>query len=132
MQGVALGMLGVAVVGFFTFHLQSRLPYKRMLVITGILIGGVLLVMVGNTVHTMQAVGWLSITPIGSISLPYWMGLWLGIFPTWETISGQSAAAVFVIGSYFLAEYQQKQSIRRKWQNAKTQWSVARENPNTF
>lgn len=132
MQGVALGLLGVAVVGFFTFHLQSRLPYKRMLVITGILIGGVLLVMVGNTVHTMQAVGWLSITPIGSISLPYWMGLWLGIFPTWETISGQSAAAVFVIGSYFLAEYQQKQSIRRKWQNAKTQWSIARENPNTF
>ncbi len=112
MQGVLLGLLGTAVVGVFTFHLQTRLPYKRMLVITGVLIGGVLLIMVGNTIHTMQAVGWLRITPVGSLSLPYWMGLWLGTFPTWETICGQSAAAVFVIGSYYLAEFQQKQRAR--------------------
>ncbi len=65
----------------------------------------------------MQAVSWLPITPIGSVSLPYWMGLWLGIFPTWETICGQSAAALFVIGSYFLAEHQQKQRIRRRGRN---------------
>lgn len=112
LQGVVLGLLGTAVVGVFTFHLQTRLPYKRMLVITGVLIGGVLLVMVGNTIHTMQAVGWLPISPVGSISLPYWMGLWLGIFPTWETICGQGAAAVFVIGSYYLAEFQQKERVR--------------------
>ncbi len=111
MQGVVLGLLGTAVVGVFTFYLQARLPYKKMLVITGVLIGGVLLVMVGNTIHTMQAVGWLPISPVGSISLPYWMGLWLGIFPTWETICGQGAAAVFVIGSYYLAEFQQKQRV---------------------
>ena len=114
MQGMALGLAGTAVVGFFTFHLQTRLPYKRMLVITGILIGGVLLVMTGNTIHTMQAVGWLPISPIGSLSLPYWMGLWLGVFPTWETICGQGAAAAFVIGSYYLAEYQQKQRSRSR------------------
>ena len=114
MQGVALGLAGTVVVGFFTFHLQTRLPYKRMLVITGILIGGVLLVMTGNTIHTMQAVGWLPISPVGSLSLPYWMGLWLGVFPTWETICGQGAAAAFVIGSYYIAEYQQKQRTRSR------------------
>lgn len=113
LQGVVLGLVGTAIVGFFTFHLQRRLPYKRMLVITGILIGGVLLVMVGNTIHTMQAVGWLPITPAGSASLPYWMGLWLGVYPTWETICGQSAAALFVIGSYYLAEFQQKRRVRQ-------------------
>ncbi len=112
MQGVALGLLATAIVGFFTFQLQTRLPYKKMLVITGILIGGVLLVMVGNTIHTMQAVGWAPISPVGSLSLPYWVSLWLGIFPTWETICGQGAAAVFVIGSYYLAEFQQKQRVR--------------------
>ena len=112
MQGVALGLLATAVVGFFTFQLQTRLPYKKMLVITGIPIGGVLLVMVGNTIHTMQAVGWVPISPVGSINLPYWVSLWLGIFPTWETICGQSAAAAFVIGSYYLAEYQQKNRVR--------------------
>lgn len=112
MQGVALGLLATAIVGFFTFQLQTRLPYKKMLVITGILIGGVLLVMVGNTIHTMQAVGWVPISPVGSLNLPYWVSLWLGIFPTWETICGQGAAAVFVIGSYYLAEFQQKQRVR--------------------
>ena len=117
MKGVLLGLLCTTVVGFFTFHLQTRLPYKRMLVITGILIGGVLLVMVGNTIHTMQAVSWLPITPVGSVSLPYWMGLWLGLFPTWETICGQGVAALFVIGSYYLAEYQQKQRVGSSGQN---------------
>ena len=117
MKGVLLGLLCTTVVGFFTFHLQTRLPYKRMLVITGILIGGVLLVMVGNTIHTMQAVSWLPITPVSSVSLPYWMGLWLGLFPTWETICGQGVAALFVIGSYYLAEYQQKQRVGSSGQN---------------
>ncbi len=117
MQGVALGLLATAVVGFFTFQLQTRLPYKKMLVITGILIGGVLLIMVGNTIHTMQAVGWVPISPVGSLNLPYWVSLWLGIFPTWETICGQSAAAAFVIGSYYLAEYQQKHRVRNSAQD---------------
>ncbi len=137
MQGVALGLAGTAVVGFFTFHLQTRLPYKRMLVITGILIGGVLLIMVGNTIHTMQAVGWLPISPVGSLSLPYWMGLWLGVFPTWETICGQGAAAAFVIGSYYLAEYQQKRRVRASAKGSPVEsggqaveptWAAAKEN----
>ena len=51
LQGVALGLVGVLGVGYITFRLQSHLPYKRMLVVTGVLIGAVLLVMVGNTAH---------------------------------------------------------------------------------
>ncbi|MEM7343212.1 MAG: FTR1 family protein [Chloroflexota bacterium] len=116
LQGVALGLVGVAIVGFFTFRLQKRLPYKKMLVLTGILIGGVLLIIVGNTIHIMQAVRWMTFTPIQGLDIPYWMGLWLGLFPTWEGIIAQVAAATFVIGSYYLAEYQHKSSraSRRK------------------
>lgn len=109
LQGVALGLAGVAVVGVFTFKLQKRLPYKKMLVWTGILIGAVLLIMVGNTVHVLQAVGWMTITPVQGLTLPYWLGLWFGLFPTWESFGFQLVAAVFVIGSYYLAEYQHKQ-----------------------
>ncbi len=39
LQGVALGLVGVLGVGYITFRLQSRLPYKQMLVVTGVLIG---------------------------------------------------------------------------------------------
>jgi high-affinity iron transporter len=96
--------------GLLTFKLQRKLPYRQMLVITGILIGGVLLVMVGNTIHVLQAVNWLAITPVAGLSLPYWLGLWFGLFPTWEGIARQAGAAVFVIGSYYLAQY----TTRRK------------------
>ncbi len=74
-----------------------------MLIVTGVFIGFVLVVMVGQTARTMQGTGWVPITPI-DITLPYWTGLWFGIYPTVETIGAQIAAAVFVIGSYFLAQ----------------------------
>ncbi|HVU13274.1 MAG TPA: FTR1 family protein, partial [Phototrophicaceae bacterium] len=104
LEGVALGLVGVAIVGFLTFKLQMRLPYKRMLVFTGILIGVVLVTMVGNTIHEAQLVGWLPITPVGSLNLPIWLGTWFGTFATWQGFVAQFAAAAFVIGSYFLAE----------------------------
>lgn len=104
LQGVALGLLGVAVVGVITFVLQAKLPYKKMLIVTGVMIGAVLLTMVGSTAHVMQAVGWLPLTPINGLYLPYWMGLWFGLYATWEGVGLQVASAVFVIGSYIWAE----------------------------
>jgi high-affinity iron transporter len=85
-----------------TFVLERRLPYKRMPIVTGALLTAVLVIMVGKTTRTLQGVGWLPITPIDA-DLPYWTGTRLGVFPTIETIVAQ-AAAVFVLGSYFLAE----------------------------
>ena len=72
-EGAALGLALTLGVGVFTFLLQRKLPYKRMLVVTGVMIGFVLVVMVGQTARTMQGVGWLSITPIGG-EPPYWLG----------------------------------------------------------
>lgn len=105
LQGIALGLVGVAAAGVITFVLQRRLPYMKMFIATAVLIGVVLVTMVGNTVHVMQKVGWMSLHPIRGLDIPYWMGLWFGLFPTWEGIGWQVAAAVFVIGSYYLAEF---------------------------
>jgi high-affinity iron transporter len=102
-EGAALGLALTFAVGAVTFLLQCKLPYKRMLIVTGVMIGFVLVVMVGQTARTMQGVGWLPITPIGA-EPPYWLGVWFGVYPTWETIGAQVAAAVFVIGSYFVAK----------------------------
>ncbi len=60
--------------------------------------------MVGTTVQTMQKVGWIAVTPIERLELPYWAGLWLGLYPTWQGLVAQAAAALFVVGSYFAAE----------------------------
>ncbi len=74
-----------------------------MLVVTGVLIGFVLVVMVGQTARTMQGTGWIPITPI-DVDPPYWLGPWFGVCPTWETIGAQLGAMAFVIGSYVLAQ----------------------------
>ncbi len=107
LAGIGLGFLGVLIVGVIVFGLQVKLPYQKMLVVTGILIGWVLVLLVGNTVETLQEVGWLPIHPIGMLHSPIWLTLTLGVFPTWEGILLQLAAATFVIGSYFLAQHQQ-------------------------
>jgi high-affinity iron transporter len=86
-----------------TFVLERKLPYKKMLIVTAVLLTAVLIVMMGKTVRVMQGVGWVPITPI-DFDPPYWTGIWLGIFPTVETTLAQLAGGVFVIGSYFLAE----------------------------
>jgi len=103
LQGVLLGGLAVAAVAVATFVLERKLPYRRMLIVTGVLLTAVLVIMVGKTARTMQGVGWIPITPI-DLEPPYWTGLWLGVFPTVETTLAQVAAAAFVVGSYLLAE----------------------------
>jgi high-affinity iron transporter len=109
--GVALGLLAVAAVGAVTFKLEQKLPYKKMLIVTGVMIALVLVVMVGNTVRTMQGVGWLPITPL-DVEFPLWMGTWLGVFPTVESLAAQGAAFAFVIGSYYAAGWYRKRRSR--------------------
>jgi high-affinity iron transporter len=112
LAGVSLGLTITAVVGAVTFALERKLPYKKMLVVTGMLIALVLVVLVGNTARTMQGVGWLSIHPL-EIEFPLWLGTWLGIYPTVETLVAQALALCFVIGSYFAAEWMRKRELRK-------------------
>jgi high-affinity iron transporter len=104
LEGVALGFAATLVVGVAVFVLERRLPHRKMLIATGILITWVLVVLVGQTVQTMQKVGWVPVTPIEGLQLPYWSGVWLGVYPTWEGLLAQAAAATLVVGSYFGAE----------------------------
>jgi high-affinity iron transporter len=112
LAGVSLGLLLTAVVGALTFSLERKLPYKKMLIVTGALIALVLVVLVGNTARTMQGVGWLAIHPI-DVELPLWMGTWLGVYPTVETLSAQALAFIFVVGSYWAAEWMRKRELRK-------------------
>lgn len=105
LAGAGIGLLCVVLIGLAIFTLQVRLPVMKMLVVTGVMIGFVLLVMVGNTVHIMQVVGWLPLTPIRWLSLPYWFGIWFGTYATVEGLALQAAAAAFVIGSFFSARH---------------------------
>jgi high-affinity iron transporter len=105
LEGVVIGLLFTAAVGVLTFTLHARLPYRRLLIITGGMLLLVLLVQVGEEVNEMQLAGWISTTEITWLHIPGWMGTWLSLFNNWETFLGQFIALLLVVGSYVGAEY---------------------------
>jgi high-affinity iron transporter len=105
LEGVVIGLLFTAAVGTLTFALHRRLPYRRLLVITGALLLFVLLVQVGEEVNEMQLAGWIGTSQIHGLAIPGWMGTWLSLFNNWETFAAQFGALVLVVGSYVVAQY---------------------------
>src|SRR5882724_1982474 len=105
LKGALLGLMLTGMVAVLTFVLQRRLPYRKMLITTGILLGVVLLVMVGEQAQEMQLAQWISRTDIPWLAsiIPPWVGMWFAVFPTYETITAQLFAAVLVVGSYCAA-----------------------------
>ena len=107
LKGALLGLLLSGIVAVLTFVLQQRLPYRKMLITTGVLLGVVLLVMVGEQAQEMQLAHWISRTEIPWLAnvLPAWLGMWFAVFPTYETLIAQGLAAVLVVGSYYAARH---------------------------
>jgi high-affinity iron transporter len=103
--GALLGILLSGLVAVLTFVAHSRLPYRKLLVSTGVMLGFVLLIMVGEQAQEMQLANWIPTTKIGALEsvVPDWMGVWFSIFPTVETLVAQLLAAILVIGSYYAA-----------------------------
>lgn len=103
--GVCIGLLLSGIVAVLTFAAHRRLPYRKMLVLTGVLLGVVLIVMVGEQAQEMELAHWLPATQISWLAgaIPAWMGLWFSVFPTVETLAGQTLAALLVLGSYIVA-----------------------------
>jgi high-affinity iron transporter len=105
LYGSLVGLVLTLIVAVITFWAHRRMPYRKMLIFTGIMLGFVLLVMVGEEAFEMQQAGWLSTTPIHSLEglIPDWAGVWFSLFPTVETIVAQVIAAALVVGSYFIS-----------------------------
>ena len=88
LEGVLPGSLCTAATGVLTFALHQRLPYKKLLIITGVMLLFVLLVCVGEEVNEMQLAGWIGDGPISWMHLPGWIGTWFSVFPDWPTFLG--------------------------------------------
>ena len=102
--GALIGAALTSVMAGLTFWAHKRLPYRKMLIATGVLLGIVLLVMVGEEAFEMQQADWIPTTNIHALAwIPDWAGVWFSIFPNVETIVAQIIAAVLVVGSYFLS-----------------------------
>jgi high-affinity iron transporter len=130
LKGALLGLLLSAIVAVLTFVLQQHLPHRKMLITTGILLGVVLQVMVGEQAQEMQLAHWIPTTDIVWLAnvIPNWMGMWFAVFPTYETMIAQLIAAVLVVGSYYAAA-----PIRRVWsERTGPGWQMQPDSPRGF
>lgn len=99
LSGAGIGVVLTCIVAALTFTAHRRLPYKKMLILTGVLLAGVLLVMIGESAQEMQQAGWLTSHP-AHVPIPNWMGVWFATFPTVEGLGAQALACGLLIGSY--------------------------------
>jgi high-affinity iron transporter len=114
LEGALLGLLFSGIVAVLTFVAHRQLPYRRMLVLTGVMLGFVLLVMVGEQAQEMQLAHWIPTTTIQPLAniIPAWMGVWFSVFPTVETILAQVIAAILVLGFYFAPRFRKQEPIQ--------------------
>ena len=97
--GAGIGLLLTGIVAALVFSAHQRLPYKKMLVWAGVLLGVVMVVMVGESVQEMQLAHWLTTTNL-ALPIPSWIGTWFATFPTLEGLIGQGLAILFVVGPF--------------------------------
>jgi high-affinity iron transporter len=104
--GIACGAVMVAAAGVLIFVIGGRLPYRKLLVLTGVLVVTILVTFLGSTVRLFQTVGWLSIHPIPGLHLPSWAGFWLGFYPSVEGIAIPLLGFAYVIGAWLFVKIQ--------------------------
>jgi high-affinity iron transporter len=114
LEGALLGLLFTVIVAVLTFVAHRQLPYRRMLVLTGIMLGFVLLVMVGEQAQEMQLAHWIPTTPMHPLVniIAPWMGVWFSVFPTVETMLAQLIAAALVLGFYLAPRFRKREPVQ--------------------
>lgn len=105
LTGLAIGGMLIGALGFAVFYVGAKLPYRKMLVVTGILVVFVLFTFLGSTVRIFQTIGWLPVHPIPGLELPAWMGVWLGLYPTWEGLLIPFATFAYVGGMWLWVKF---------------------------
>jgi high-affinity iron transporter len=107
-SGVAVGFL--VLIGTLTFRYGVKLPYRKLLVLTGVLVVSIMVTFIGSTVRLFQTVNWMPIHPVYSLHLPNWSGLWLGLYPSWEGLLIPPLALVYVGGMWLFNRWRSRKA----------------------
>ncbi len=103
--GGGAALLGIALIGLLTFKFGLKLPYRKLLVLTGLLVVAIMVSFIGQTVRLFQTVGWIPVHPIPNVHIPDWAGLWLGLYPSWEGLFIPPLALLYVGGAWLITRW---------------------------
>ena len=117
-KSVGIGVLTGAVIlfglGFAALRVGMKLPYMKILLLTALFIGVVLITFVGGTMRSAQTVGWMPVHRLTDSSWPLWMGNWLGLYNTWESLLAQGVTVLTVIGTWRVARWRAKRKASKR------------------
>ena len=116
--GVLLGTVVTAAIGVLMLILRRRLPYRQVVVVAAILVGIMAVALTGQAARSMQAAGWLAITPV-PIALPAWMGLWLGLYASVQTLGAQLLAIIAIASGRVISERLRARRLARRLRTAR-------------
>jgi high-affinity iron transporter len=108
--GSGVAILFLISIGMLTFRFGVKLPYRKLMVLTGLLVVSIMVTFLGSTVRLFQTVNWMPIHPIYSIHLPNWTGLWLGLYPSWEGLLIPPLALVYVGGIWLFNRWRSRKA----------------------
>ena len=98
--GVAAGFVFLATIGTLLMFFGAKLPYRKLLVVTGVLVVSIMVTFLGSAVRLFQTVSWLPVHPLPGLNLPNWLGVWFGLYPSWEGLLIPPLALVYVGGAW--------------------------------
>jgi high-affinity iron transporter len=98
--GVLAGFVFIGTIGTLIIFFGAKLPYRKLLVVTGILVVSIMVTFLGSAVRLFQTVGWMPVHPLPGLNMPNWVGVWLGIYPSWEGLLIPPLALVYVGGAW--------------------------------
>lgn len=107
-SGLLAGAGLIALMGVAIFYFGAKLPYRKLLVVTGVLVISIMVSFIGSGVRLFQTVGWLPIHPIEGLNFPSWVGLWFGLYPSWEGILIPPLGLAYVAGAWLWVKVQAK------------------------
>jgi high-affinity iron transporter len=98
--GVLAGFLFIGTIGTLILFFGAKLPYRKLLVVTGVLVVSIMVTFLGSAVRLFQTVSWLPVHPLPGLNLPNWLGVWFGLYPSWEGLLIPPLALVYVGGAW--------------------------------
>ena len=97
--GLLLGVLVLVGITIATLRFSKRLAIGQFFSWSSILMAVLALVLTGKGVAALQEAGWIAVSPLSAPRVA-----WLGIYPTWQTLSAQvSTLAVLLVGYWMNA-----------------------------
>ena len=83
--GAATAILVVVLLGAVVLRFSARLPIRKLFKYSSLMLGFLSIVLVGKGIHSLQEIGWMSVSTI-----PFKLNINLiGIYPTFQTLLAQ-------------------------------------------